>query len=72
MVQKCRALVFKAAEFYEVPPVCITAHTRLVKADAARHWVMRQMIRRLHMRRWQVALMFQRDLRRVRRSVLGV
>jgi hypothetical protein len=72
MMEKCRVLVFKAAEFYDVPPVAITAHTRMVAADHARHWVMRTMIRRYGLRRWQVAYLFQRDLRRVRRSVLGV
>lgn len=71
LMQQCRTLVFKAADFYEVPPVTITAHTRMVAADAARKWVMRKMIRSLGMRRWQVAAIFKRDLRRVRASVLG-
>jgi hypothetical protein len=72
MLSRCRRLVFQAAERHEVSPVCITAHTRIVRADRARLWVMRQMIVRLRMRRWQVALLFGRDVRRVRKSVIGV
>lgn len=71
LMAECRRLVFSAAEHYEVPPVTITAHTRIVKADHARRWVMRMMLLRLGMRRWQVAYLFRRDLRRVRASVIG-
>lgn len=71
MVAKCRTLVFIAAKDYKVAPVCITAHTRVIKADKARKWVMQMMLRE-GMRRWQIAWLFQRDVRRVRKSVLGV
>jgi hypothetical protein len=69
--RSCRLLVYKAAERYQVPPCYITAHTRMMAADQARKWVMVQMLVRLHMKRWQVAMAFGRDLRRVRKSVLG-
>ena len=68
----CCGLVFKAAKFYEIPPAYITAHTRFTQADRARRWVMQQMLRKLHMKRYQVALAFGRDIRRVRKSVLGI
>ena len=70
--RKCTEMVYYAAKKFDVPAVYIAAHTRHVVADEARKWVMREMISELGMRRWQVALAFGRDLRRVRRSVLGV
>lgn len=69
---QCRQLVYTAAKAYQVPAAYITAHTRFSPADAARKWVMCQMIQQLHMKRHQVAMAFGRDLRRVRRSVLGI
>ena len=72
MLRKCRHLVYEAAIDYDVPPVFITAHIRNRKADEARKHVMRQMITELGMARYQVAKIFNRDLRRVRKSVLGV
>lgn len=72
LVVRCREAVFTAASAYEVAPVLITAHYRSKRADNARSWVMRYMVESLGMRRHQVALIFGRDLRRVRKSVLGV
>jgi hypothetical protein len=72
LVAKCRNLVFTAANRYQVPPALITAHINEKRANVARAWVMQRMLVRLRMRRYQVAWLFQRDLRRVRRSVLGV
>ena len=69
--QRCRELVYAAAEKYQVPPAYIVAHIRGRKVDAARHEVMRSMLTELKLRRWQVAAIFCRDLRRVRKSVLG-
>ena len=71
-VERCRRLITKTAEKHAIPPVMITAHIRSVVVDQARISVMRVMIRRFHMRRWQIALIMNRDVRRVRRSVLGI
>lgn len=70
--EECRSLVYLAAKVYRVPPAYITAHTRFGAADVARKWVMCEMIKTLRLRRHQVAMIFGRDLRRVRKSVLGV
>ena len=69
---KCRVLVYDAAKSYQIPPVWVTAHIRIPAADKARREVMRSMIVELKLKRWQVAAAFNRDLRRVRKSVLGV
>jgi hypothetical protein len=71
LARACREVVFMTAKKYEIPPVHITAHVRTHAADAARHEAMRVMITSLRLARWQVAAMFFRDLRRVRKSVLG-
>lgn len=71
-IARCRKLVFDAAERFQIPPVLITAHVRHRTADIARTEVMRTMIVTIHLRRWQVARLFGRDVRRVRKSVLGV
>lgn len=72
LAQKCRELVFATAERYGIPPVYITAHVRYRKADLARKEVMCTMITDFGFRRWQVAKIFRRDVRRLRKSVLGV
>ena len=72
VAQKCRELVYEAAKKHGIPGVYITAHIRIPAADKARREVMRAMIVTLKLRRWQVAAAFGRDLRRVRKSVLGV
>ena len=69
--QKCKGLVFAAAGRWKVPPAYIVAHVRGNAVDEARRWVMVAMLRRLKMKRWQVAMAFGRDVRRIRRSVLG-
>lgn len=71
LAQRCREFVFAAAKKYGLPPVVITAHTRWVQADRARLEVQRRMIDELGMKRWQVAKIFGRDVRRVRASVLN-
>jgi len=72
MARKCRAVVYRTAAKHGVPPVYITAHIRLSAADEARLEVWRYMFRVLGLRRWQIAKMFCRDVRRVRKSVIGV
>lgn len=57
---------------YHIQPIYITAHVRHPVVDEARKEVQRVMLTRMRMRRWQVAKLFNRDLRRVRKSVLGV
>lgn len=69
--EKVIALIM-AADRHKIPPVYVTAHVRYPAADTARHEVMRTMITELGLRRWQVAYIFNRDVRRVRKSVLGV
>jgi len=72
LARRIREMVFAAAKRHDIPPVWITAHVRYPAGDAARREVMRAMILELGMRRWQVAKIFQRDRRRLRKSVLGV
>ena len=72
LAEQCRVLVYAAAERHNIPPVHITSHMRSHAADKARKEVMVVMISELRLARWQVAAMFDRDLRRVRKSELGV
>ena len=72
MLDRCRELIESTAKTYGIAPVLITAHVRLREADAARKEVQCTMITVFGLRRWQVARIFNRDLRRVRKSVLGV
>ena len=72
MLEMCRNLINEVAATYDVPPIMITAHVRNHTADLARMEVQRLMLTVLHLRRWQVARIFNRDVRRVRKSVLGV
>jgi|GEM_PF-3875760 hypothetical protein len=72
LAEKCRSLVYAAAERHNIPPVYVTSHMRGPAPDKARKEVMVVMISELHLARWQVAAMFDRDLRRVRKSELGV
>ena len=72
MMERCRELIIATADAHGVAPVLITAHIRLRAADVARTEVYRAMITDLHLRRWQIALILKRDVRRLRRSVLGV
>jgi len=72
LAEECRNLVIFTANKYELPPVYLTAHVRHVVADEARKEVWRVMIGEMGLKRFQVAEMFGRDLRRVRRSVIGV
>lgn len=65
-------MVYEEAERFKVPPVDVTAHVCGVSAGKARREVMRRMITELGMARHQVAKAFGRDVRRVRKSVLGV
>lgn len=72
LAERCRALVLFTARKYEIPPVYVTAHVRAPIADQARKEVWRVMIGEMGMTRGQVAGLFGRDLRRVRKSVLGI
>ncbi|MCE5310433.1 MAG: hypothetical protein LLG20_22580 [Acidobacteriales bacterium] len=72
MAEKCRNLVYSVAKQRKIPPVWITAHVRYPGADEARKEVWRVMIRDFGLCRHQVAEMFGRDLRRVRKTVIGV
>lgn len=72
LAEQCRKLVFKTAKKYDVPPAFIVGHIRSVSVDAARYEVWRVMLLNFHMTRTQIAEIFGRDRRRLRRSVLGV
>lgn len=69
---RCREFVYQEAARFSVPPAYVVAHVRGIAVDEARRRVMVRMIRTLRMKRWQVAMAFGRDVRRVRRSVLGI
>lgn len=69
---KCVRLIHATAKKYQVPPVFITSHVRSQAADKARKEVWGVMISEYGFRRWQIAKLFGRDLRRVRKSVIGV
>ena len=68
---RCREFVFIAAKQYGVPPAYVVAHVRGKAVDEARRWVMCRMLTTLRMKRWQVAMAFGRDVRRIRKSVIG-
>jgi hypothetical protein len=70
--QQCRDIVYEVAREFDIPPVFITAHIRGKKADPARRKVMILMITEVGLLRSQVAYAFNRDVRRTRKSVLGV
>ena len=70
LARECRALVYRMAEEYSVPPAFITAHVRSRTADRARLEVWRVMIDEMGMTRQLVADSFGRDRRRIRASVL--
>jgi hypothetical protein len=72
LAEQCRNLVIFTANKYELPPVYLTAHVRHVVADEARKEVWRVMVGEMGLKRYQVAGMFGRDLRRIRKSVIGV
>lgn len=72
LAHKCRELVRKVANEYQVPPAFIVAHLRSEKLDEARRVVWRRMIGEFGMKRQMVADIFSRDRRRLRRSVIGV
>lgn len=69
---ECVRLIHRTAKKYDVPACLLTAHVRSVAADEARKEVWTVMIGEYGMRRHQVARLFGRDLRRVRKSVIGV
>lgn len=68
----CRILAYRVAKKWNLPPVYITAHIRNFTADYARKEVMRHMIDKLGLSRRMGAEIVGRDLRRVRKSELGV
>lgn len=65
-------VVLDVAKKHDVPPVYITAHTRKRGVDEARKEVWRKLISEVGLTRGQVAEIFGRDLRRLRKSVIGV
>lgn len=68
--RKCLQLVIDAAARHDVPPAYIVAHIASKRVHRARLEVMRGMFK-LGLKRCQIAAAFNRDLRQVRRSVIG-
>lgn len=73
MRQKAIAILLEVAEEFQIPPAYITAHSRRYpKAAPARRKAMRRMKAEIDgMTRLLLAAAFNRDLRRVRQSVIG-
>ncbi len=71
LAAKVRALVFRKAKKFGVPPVMITAHVRNVVADKARCEVWHELLTTFNMTRQMVADLFGRDRRRIRASVIA-
>ena len=71
VVGEIRVLVHEMAAERGIPPVFITAHIRYPKAVAARNALMVLLITEYGLARHQVAHIFGRDRRRIRKSVLG-
>lgn len=65
-------LVRSVAVAHNVPVVYITAHIQKHVAHVARLEVQRRMFTELGIKRQWIAFAFHRDLRRVRKSVIGV
>lgn len=72
MLIRSRDLVLIKAKHYDVPPLKIVEYARGKIVDQARKDVWRIMIGEWGLRRHQVATMFKRDVRRLRKSVIGV
>lgn len=73
MRQKAIAILLETASEFDVPPAYIVAHSRRYpKAAPARRKAMRRMKSEIKgMTRLLLAAAFNRDLRRVRASVIG-
>jgi len=67
-----RDLVLGKAKEYTVNPMDVVLDTRGRRIHQARKEVWRIMIGEWGLRRHQVAKMFNRDVRRLRKSVIGV
>lgn len=72
IVQNCRNIITECAVKYQIPPAFVVAHVRGSAADAARKEAMRRILTQIGLRRTQLAKLFGRSPRRVRKSVLGV
>lgn len=72
VVGELRVLVYEKAAEHRIPPVFITSHIRHRVADEVRNSLMVLLLTQYGLARYQVADIFGRDRRRVRRSVLGV
>ena len=66
----CLSFLLEAAARHKIPPAHVVAHIRTAPAVRARLEVMLHMLG-LGLTRSQLALAFNRDLRRVRASVIG-
>lgn len=70
---KCREVLIEVAQAHHVAPCLVLAHVvEPPSANVARIEVQRRMFSEFGIRRRWIALMFRRDLRRMRRSVIGV
>ena len=67
----CRNIVIEVAKAFNVPPGHITSHIKTQPVEDARQLVMRLMLA-LGLKRQDIAVAFNRDLRRVRASVVSI
>lgn len=71
--RRCIKILLEESRRFNVPDYLITAHTvEPPRANEARKAVQRRMMTELGISRAQIARVFGRSVRRVRRSVLGV
>ena len=69
---RCVRILLEESARFGVPDFCITAHVvEPPRANTARKVVQRRMIEELGISRAQIARVFGRSVRRVRRSVIG-
>jgi hypothetical protein len=69
---RTRDLVLKKSKSYDVHPLKIVGYTRGPLVDQARREIWQIMIGEWGLRRHQVATIFKRDVRRLRKSVIGI
>ncbi|MEI6674892.1 MAG: hypothetical protein WCO57_06915 [Verrucomicrobiota bacterium] len=67
----CRQILLEVSKAFKVPPGHVTSHIKTLEVQAARALVMRLMLI-IGLRRVDLAVAFNRDLRRVRSSVVGM
>lgn len=70
--KKCLDMVLKASEIHGIPAPVLVGRYGGPEAGKVRRSLQAAMVMELGMRRWQVAYMFNCDIRRCKSSVLGI